>query len=254
MKLHTPTSVRLRLVNASSLLMCMALLGGCRKSHASSQKPWSLEIKKRGSQNRAGLKYGFQKQGWGAYSLDIKVQTHGLRAAERARVQLEIKPRGGGDQGLLEVELVDIEGPGRRSESLVDRSQKIYWEIKASGRTVRFSSEKIDPTLATGLPDFGLLLRRLLPVLPGGKVGDGARWIVFRPMELGLSPMSGSGQMQVSERSDHRLVSLGSERAPVATVETRIEAKYTGLLRVVARRLTMRGVGKGSVKTTIDMN
>jgi hypothetical protein len=237
----------------SSVIPLAAL--GCRKSHASSEKGWALEVKNRGASSRRPLKYRFPKKGWGRYRLEVRVDADGVRCVDKAVVHLEIHARPTvADRGVLEVELTDFLGPGKRGETLVSRAQKIYWEMNSAGRTLRFSTEDLNPALITGLPDLGLLLRRMLPALPGDPVGAGARWSVSRPVEMGINPESGSGLTRAFERIDSRLAALGSSAGrAVAKVESRLTADYTGSLRAVARTVTVTGKGEGTVAATVDV-
>ena len=228
---------------------------GCRKSHASSDTGWSLEVKSRGASARRSMKYRFPKKGWGRYRLEVRVDADGVRCVDKAVVHLEVHARPTvADRGVLEVELTDFLGPGKRGETLVSRAQKIYWEMNSAGRTLRFSTEDLNPALITGLPDLGLLLRRMLPALPGDPVGAGARWSVSRPVEMGINPDSGSGLTRVLERIDSRLTALGSSAGrAVAKVESRLNAEYSGSLRAVARTVTVKGKGEGTVTATLDV-
>lgn len=238
------------------IIFCAILMGftGCRKSHASAKQPFTLTLSSAGGKPAHLMSYRLPSEGWGRYRLDIKATSRGVKVTGKTRLLIQILSKGTlGDQLRLEVEVLDVAGSDPGSAATVDRAQRIIWTVNPNGHTERQVNE-LSPTLIQGLPDLGLLLSRMLPVLPSEPVGKDARWTIKRPLRLDLPNGSGTGGQDVFEQIQYHLVKLEpSSPKPRAEITAAIQARYDGHMSPVARKLRVQGQGKGVLKAAVDL-
>jgi hypothetical protein len=197
-------------VNRSlATLLALLVLTACAEDPDLRATEFAVRVLDPGTRPGREIVYGFPDGAWPTMQVVVEVDANwsagdrvdqpAPRLRGRFPVTVRTRPRDGGGATAE----VRIGAPSRGFPGCREFSGEIHWS--ARGRVERFDlAVPPDTPPSAGVLLGGLLerLERLLPTLPEGRVGVGARWKVVRPASEGR-PLAEVSTFRLIQARDH---------------------------------------------------